>query len=66
MVTAGPAGAGKTTSLRCIVAAGDPSRSICPIEDVRELALLRITPRLALSAHRANIEGAGARTYRAG
>ena len=65
IVTAGPGGAGKTTLLRCIVAAGDPSRTICSIEDVRELALHQYHPAaIPLYAHRANIEGAGARTYR--
>jgi pilus assembly protein CpaF len=65
IITAGPGGAGKTTLLRCIVAAGDPSRTICSIEDVRELALHQYHPAaIPLYARRANIEGAGARTYR--
>ena len=65
IITAGPGGAGKTTLLRCIVAAGDSSRTICSIEDVRELALHQYHPAaIPLYAHRANIEGAGARTYR--
>ncbi len=62
---AGPGGAGKTTLLRSVVAAGDPARTVCSIEDVRELMLHRYVPVvIPLYARRQNIEGQGAIKHR--
>jgi pilus assembly protein CpaF len=65
VLIAGPGGSGKTTLLRCIVGAGDPERTICSIEDVRELALHRYMPAaIPLYARADNVEGEGAITHR--
>jgi len=65
ILIAGPGGSGKTTLLRCVVATGDPARTICSIEDVRELALHRYVPvAIPLYARRENVEGEGGITHR--
>jgi pilus assembly protein CpaF len=65
MLIAGPVASGKTTLLRCIIGAGDPERTICSIEDVRELALHKYMPAaIPEYARRDNVEGEGAITHR--